>query len=132
MRNGLWPSSMEEHLEEIGKYFANGEIDIVEVFVHDRGNGKLGGFIELNLRNWVEGSKSSNIPYIEGWYVDEDLRGMGYGKQLIQAAEEWAVGNGFNELASDAQIENLHSIAIHKVLGFEEVERIVCFIKRLS
>ena len=47
-------------------------------------------------------------------------------------AEEWAINNGFNELASDAELENLSSLAAHKALGFQEVERIVCFIKRIT
>lgn len=132
MRNALWSGSFEEHLEDITNYFLNKKIGVVEAFVLERNNGKLGGFIELNLRNYAEGSKSFKVPYVEGWYVDLDLRNCGYGKQLIQIAENWAIENGFNELASDAEIENFDSIAAHKALGFKEVERIVCFIKQLN
>ena len=46
MRNALWPSSTNEHLDDIEKYLSKGEIDIVEVFVVERSNGKQGGFIE--------------------------------------------------------------------------------------
>ena len=70
--------------------------------------------------------------YAEGWYVNLDLRNCGYGKQLIKIAENWAIENGFKELASDAEIENFDSIAAHKALGFKEVEQIVCFIKQLN
>lgn len=132
MRNLLWNSSEEEHLEEIEQYFANNSTNIVNVLVLDRNNGKLGGFIELNIRNYAEGSELGAIPYIEGWYIDSDIRNTGYGRQLIAIAEDWAIENGFNELASDAELENLTSIAAHKALGFQEVERIVCFIKKLS
>ena len=132
MRNALWPGSLEEHLDEIDKYFSKGEIEIAEVFVLERGDGELGGFIELNLRNYAEGSQSTKVPYVEGWYVDGDLRGRGYGKQLMQAGETWAIENGFAELASDAVLDNSDSIAAHKSLGFVEVERIVCFIKKLG
>jgi len=131
MRGSLWPGSPDEHLDEIDRYFSREERGIVEVFVLDRGQGKLGGFIELNLRNWVEGSLSAQVPYIEGWYVDPDLRGQGYGKGLVMSAEKWAIEHGFDELASDTEPENSGSIAAHKALGFEEVERLVCFIKRL-
>lgn len=132
MRNLLWYSSPEEHLTEIEWYFANNSTNIVHVLVMERNNGKLGGFIEINIRNYAEGSESEQIPYVEGWYVDSDLRNKGYGKQLMAMAEEWAIKNGFDELASDAELENSNSIAAHKALGFQEVERIVCFIKKLS
>lgn len=132
MRNTLWSGSLKEHLEEITNYFSGNKIGVVEAFVIERNNGKLGGFIELNLRNYAEGSESLIVPYIEGWYVDLDLRNRGYGKQLIEIAEIWAKKNGFNELASDAEIESFDSIAAHKALGFKEVERIVCFVKQLN
>lgn len=131
MRNSLWCSSRKEHLEEIYKYFSKGKTYEEIVFVLEQSNGKLGGFIELRVRNYAEGSQSEKVPYIEGWYIDLDLRGCGYGKKLIQIAENWAIENGFHELASDAEIENLVSIAAHKALGFEEVDRIVCLIKKL-
>lgn len=133
MRNSLWPSSLEEHLEDIDNYFSKeGEIDIVDVFVLEKSKGKLGGFIEINIRNYAEGSEAVKVPYVEGWYIDADIRGIGYGKQLIKTAEKWAIENGFDELASDAELENSGSIAAHKALGFKEVERIVCFIKKLK
>ena len=132
MRQSLWNSSLEQHLDEIDLYFADNSQNIVNVLVLDRNNGKLGGFIELNIRNYAEGSNSGQVPYVEGWYVDRDLRNQGYGRELIAMAEKWAVQNGFDELASDAESENFSSIAIHKALGFQEVERIVCFIKQLT
>ena len=49
----------------------------------------------------------------------------------MRAGEMWAIEKGFDELASDAVLENSDSIAAHKALGFEEAERIVCFIKKL-
>lgn len=128
MRGSLWPGSPEEHLDAIGRYFSKDRTDRVEVFVLEKSNGHLGGFLELNLRNYAEGSQSGKVPYIEGWYVDSDVRGRGYGKKLVQNAEKWAKECGFKELASDAELENTDSINAHKALGFEETGRTVCFI----
>jgi len=132
MRNLLWPCSLKKHLEDIGKYFSKDKIDIVDVFVLQRRSGKLGGLIELNVRNYAEGSDSVKVPYVEGWYIDTDIRGNGHGKQLMKTAEMWAMEKGFDELGSDAELENSGSVAAHKALGFKEVERIVCFIKKLG
>jgi aminoglycoside 6'-N-acetyltransferase I len=75
---------------------------------------------------------SSRVAYVEGWFVEEDLRGKGAGRSLIANAEEWARENGFEEIASDAEIENEGSIRAHAALGFRETFRLVHFVKRLG
>jgi aminoglycoside 6'-N-acetyltransferase I len=50
----------------------------------------------------------------------------------MQAAEAWARRQGLKEIASDTQIDNTASIQAHTVLGYEEVERLVCFRKALD
>ena len=132
MRYTLWPDALQVHLEEIQSFFAGESIDIVETFVLDRGQGGLGGFIEINIRNFAEGSRNARVPYIEAWFVDADLRAHGYGRLLIETAESWARQQGFDELASDAELENPAGIAAHMAMGFSEVERVVCFLKKLT
>ena len=78
------------------------------------------------------GCSSPKVPYVEGWYVDTDLRGLGSGKNLMAAAERWAREKGFDELASDTGVTNSRAIEAHKALDFKETVRIVCFIKRLD
>jgi len=132
IRNELWPESPEEHLNEIDHFFSHREDNDQEVYVLSRESGKLGGFIELRIRNYAEGTSSPEVPYLEAWYVDPDLRGKGYGEKLMSTAEQWALEKGFNELASDTEIDNELSMKIHKKLGFKEVDRIVCFLKKLE
>lgn len=131
MRTLLWADTDDEHASEIAEFFAGESIDIVQVFVVQREDGRLAGFIEINVRNFAEGSRSPEVPYIEGWFVDADVRGKGYGRKLMQRAESWARDAGFSELASDTEIENTASIAIHQKLGFKETDRVVCFLKKL-
>jgi aminoglycoside 6'-N-acetyltransferase I len=102
------------------------------VFVFEREDGRLGAFIELSIRDRVDGSFSERVGYVEGWYVDDDLRGRGVGRQLMARAEEWVTGCGLTELASDAEIENEGSINAHHALGFRETFRSVHFLKRLN
>ena len=102
------------------------------IIVVERDDGRLGGFIALALRPWAEGCASTPCAYIEGWWIDEDLRRRGHGRALVEAAEKWALAQGSRELASDALIDNVISIAAHKTLGFDEVQRTVAFRKRLA
>ena len=63
--------------------------------------------------------------------MDEDLRGQGVGKALVEAAEEWARSQGLSEMGSDTWLENEVSIRAHLKLGYEEAERLVHFVKKL-
>ncbi len=130
LRNQLWPDSIEVHLNELQEFFDGNSVDIVEAFVLDSKH-KIVGFIELNIRNFAEGSRSSEVPYIEGWYVVDEYQSQGHGKSLIAMAEKWSKSKGFKELASDTELINKKSISIHKHLGFKETERVVCFLKQL-
>ena len=128
MRQILWPDCPEEiHRVEIAEQ--SGEY--AAVLVYRRPNGKLGGFIEVSVRERVDGSTSAEVGYIEGWFVDEDLRGRGIGRKLVNAAEDWTRERGLTEIASDAEIENSGSIRAHGALGFRETFRLVHFLKKL-
>ena len=131
LRTNLWPDTSDQHLQEISEFFDQESIDIEEVFVVENHLQEVVGFIELNIREFAEGSRHSRVPYVEAWYVDTAARSQGYGKLLMETAEWWAKEMGFEELASDTEVDNDQSIAAHKKLGFEEVERIVCFLKKI-
>ncbi len=131
LRCSLWPSSKADDIAEIEEYFSGTSVDIDKVFILAAEDEALAGFIEINVRNYAEGSRSPQIPYIEAWYIEENYRARGFGKKLLQAAEKWALAKGYDELASDTTIDNLKSIEIHKKLGFKEKDRIVCFLKKL-
>jgi aminoglycoside 6'-N-acetyltransferase I len=63
--------------------------------------------------------------------VESNHRRQGVGRALVKAAEQWATEQGFREIASDTQLENIGSIAAHLHLGYTEVERNVCFFKKI-
>jgi aminoglycoside 6'-N-acetyltransferase I len=130
MRRSLWPASPDEHGAEIAEFFAELNPDLA-AFVIDRGKARLGGFLEARVRDYAEGCCSARVGYIEGWYVDPDLRRQGLGRQLVKAAESWAQELGLSEMASDCDIANKESLAAHLALGYQEVERIICFRKVL-
>ena len=103
-----------------------------EVFVAERPDGSLAGFVEVGSRPYADGCDTSPVGYVEAWYVDPDVRRQGYGRALLAAAEEWARGRGYREIASDSQLGNQVSHAAHRRAGYEEVDRVVQFRKTLS
>jgi aminoglycoside 6'-N-acetyltransferase I len=129
MRLALWPDNTpKEALAEMDEFLSDPS---TPVFVAVRENNKLGGFLEGGLRKYAEGCDTSPVGYIEGWFVDEDLRGQGIGGELVQAMEAWAREHGYTEIASDTWLDNETSIQAHLALGYEESERLVHFRKTL-
>jgi aminoglycoside 6'-N-acetyltransferase I len=132
MRRELWPELPTDEAAQR----ADCEAWLVRrnsiVFVAARsGSFHLCGFIEAGERELADGCETSPVAYLEGWFVDEDLRGRGIGHRLIQAAEDWAITKGYREFASDALLENLPSQRAHNAVGFVEVERAVRYAKQL-
>lgn len=126
MRTALWPSQTEGDMAE---WLARGDTAVI---VAVRANGSLCGFVELGERTNADGCESSPVAYVEGWYVDPDMRRQRVGAQLIEAAESLARSRGFRELASDTELHNVVSQRAHRHLGFEELDRVVLYRKVLS
>ena len=91
------------------------------------------GFIEAAARHdYVNGTSSSPVAFLEGIYVVPEARRNGVARALVSAVERWALGVGCREFASDASIENHLSHTVHRALGFQETERVVFFRKPLG
>lgn len=132
LRQALWPDAEPgEHGEAIARYFSGTLKEPIMVIVAEDGDARSVGLVELSLRAYAEGCVSDNVGYVEGWYVEPDVRGRGVGRALIRAAEEWARNEGCTELASDAQLDDTASAAAHKAVGFADVGQIRCFRKAL-
>ena len=129
MRDALWPGSLSDHDDETRRYFER-RPEAPIIFVAEA-EGRLVGFLELDYRKYAPGCRSSPVAFIEGWYVEPGLQGQGIGRALIEAAEAHARAAGHHEIASDAELDNADGIAAHLALGYEEIERVVCFRRSL-
>ena len=90
------------------------------------------GFAQCQLRHdYVEGTSTSPVGYLEGIFVEPSVRHRHLAKQLLTACENWAREKGCTEFASDCALTNTDSIAFHQSVGFTEENRIVCFRKDL-
>jgi aminoglycoside 6'-N-acetyltransferase I len=129
MRHTLWSTSPLEDLRwGLEEVLADPR---QAVFLAVRADGNPCGFLETRTRDYGEGCETSPVGYIEGWYVDEDVRNQGIGRRLVQAAEDWARSLGLTEMCSDTWLDNESSIQAHLKLGYEETDRLVHFAKKL-
>ncbi len=125
----LWPSqSLEEMASEFTAMLADPECALFLAFCENLPIG----FAQCQLRHdYVEGTGSSPVGYLEGIYVTEAYRNRGIARVLLSACENWARDMGCSEFASDCELTNPQSLAFHLNVGFEETNRIICFTKKL-
>lgn len=90
------------------------------------------GFAQCQLRyDYVEGTHSSPVGYLEGIFVVSEYQHKGYAKELQYECELWAKEKGCSEFASDCELNNINSFNFHIAMGFEEANRVICFRKEL-
>jgi aminoglycoside 6'-N-acetyltransferase I len=130
MRRALWEDCPDDEQVREMDEILGGESDTV--FFAERLDGGLCGFLEASLRSRADGCETAPVGYIEGWYVDEDVRLRGVGRALVDAAEAWARTKGCRQMASDAELWNEISHQAHGALGYEETGRLVLFKKDLG
>ncbi|MBW8299164.1 MAG: GNAT family N-acetyltransferase [Hydrogenophaga sp.] len=132
LRQQLWPEETGQgHAAEVDEAFASS--DTRAAFVAVDAAGAVIGFLEAAMRfDYVNGCEGSPVAFLEGIYVAPAFRKQGVARALIAAFEDWARGKGVKEMASDAEIDNRVSHAMHQALGFAETERVVYFRKPVA
>ena len=126
----LWP---ENPLEEMEEEFASLLSQTDAAIFLAEGEGEAIGFAQCQLRrDYVEGTGSSPVGYLEGIFVREEYRRKGIARRLLAECEAWAGDLGCTEFASDCELTNYESFRFHLALGFLEVNRIICFTKQIG
>ncbi|OEY67510.1 GNAT family N-acetyltransferase [Marinobacter sp. X15-166B] len=129
-RNAVYNSVSDEfHSMEMERIYQDNEWFCH--FIADE-NHHIIGLVELSSRNVVDGCLSSPVAYIEGLYIEEQYRGRGLGKKLIKSILDWCKQNGFTELATDTELDNLDAQKFFHAVGFKETFRIVEFCKKIT
>ena len=125
----MWDTSTTEELEDNFKEIVASNDGVVFVAVSDK---KIIGFAQCGLRHdYVEGTESSPVGYLEGIFVEKQYRKKGYATMMLAQCEKWAKSKGCYEFASDCELDNTDSFAFHLNVGFQEANRIICFTKKL-
>jgi aminoglycoside 6'-N-acetyltransferase I len=131
MALALWPYESKEDMESLFHTLYASEND--EMLIARTDDEIAVGFANISIRKeYVEGSNSSPVGYIEGIYVKPEFRKQGIAKKFIELAEEWSRRRGCTELGSDTEVENVESQKFHRKIGFNGENHIVHFIKTIQ
>ena len=91
------------------------------------------GMLHLSIRSdYVNGTDTSPVLYIEAIYVLPEYRKKGIARKFIEFAEKMAKEKGIIQMASDCLLDNHASELFHKSCGFREEERVICFVKDIE
>lgn len=132
MRQALWPDEIQaSHQAEMNAWCDAPERCVA--FVAEARDGSLVGFVEASIRSdYVPGTTTSPVGYLEGLYVTPPYRRGGTARALVNAAEQWALERGCREMASDVDLNNVVSQSTHTALGYRESERVIFYRKPLG
>jgi len=130
MAHTLWSyHTREEISKEMDKILESNKEDAFVI----KENDEYSAFATFPIKyEYVQGANSYPVGYLEGIYVKPEYRKKGLAKKIVEFAEKWAFEKGCKQIASDTWLRNKESQNFHKSIGFEEVEKIVHFIKKID
>ena len=105
MRIALWPDEDPADLAQTTAPLLEDPNQVAFVAERPAGGG-LCGMVEASIRPFANGVDEQPCAFVEGWWVDADVRRGGVGRALIGAVEDWARQRGFLQLGSDALLDN--------------------------
>ena len=126
LKSALFPDRPEsEHLEDMAASLARSHYLRLALVA---ATGTPAGYVEAARRtDYVNGTTSSPVAFVEELYVAPEFRRRGVARALMDSVVQWARLEGCTELASDSFLDNTTAHAAHRALGFEETERVVYF-----
>jgi len=123
----LFPNHIFEEMYHTYEEFLTTKKEIGFLYQYEN---ELVAFMNLSIRNdYVNGTDTSPVVFIEAIYVLPEYRGQGIARKLLEYANEFAKENEITQIASDCLIENTTSELFHKSCGFTETERVIYFVK---
>jgi GNAT superfamily N-acetyltransferase len=105
------------------------ESDDQAVYVATDARGEVVGWIHGAEQLLVESGARCEIL---GLVVDEVVRRSGIGRQLVEAAEQWALGRRLNEVSVRSAVSRAESHSFYEQVGYERVKSQHVYRKRLA
>ncbi|WP_321384764.1 GNAT family N-acetyltransferase [uncultured Enterococcus sp.] len=80
-------------------------------------NEAIGGFLEITVEtDWLTDEKQA---YLSRICLGKESEGLGYGKKLMDYAEEWARKQGYSGISLMVIATNQHAVSFYQRLGYE-------------
>ena len=79
-------------------------------------DGRVVGFVWMSLMSTL---LDTCVGYIKNLYVVRELRGQGYGRMMLEAADEWFQMHGATKATLDASVVNKQAVGLYERVGYQ-------------
>lgn len=117
------------HLDIPGTAYFDPELDHLSAY-YDQNPEKRVYFVALNEENQVIGGVGvaeytgfAHCGELQKLYLDDSVKGLGYGKELMQIAENWAREAGYEKLYLETHTNLAVAIKLYEKMGFAQIDR---------
>lgn len=99
------------------------------IFIAEIETGEIIGFIDLDMRCLAIKDAAVEVC---GLVVDQNVRGRGCGRALLQKAEDWAVSMGARDITLRSNVVRKEAHAFYESCGYEIYKQQMAFQKSLA
>ena len=117
------------HLDIPGTAYFDPELDRLSAYYH-RDPAKRVYFIALDEVGQVTGGVGiaefdgiEDCAELQKLYLDDSVKGKGYGKQLLLLAEDWARSVGYRKLYLETHTNLSVALKLYEKMGFHPIEK---------
>ena len=126
--DGFWNSPMGNALEETFDMALKNK-ELITLFMIENEEGKCIGFANLMTIFSVWSNGKGLI--LDDLFITEDCRGRGYGKEVMNKLEEYAVKEGYKRFQFQSEDTNKEAYEFYTKLGYSS-EDMKFYIKHLK
>ena len=117
------------HLNISGTAYFDPELEHLSVYYESKPS-KRRYFVALDAEGQVIGGvgiaefdRIDNCAELQKLYLDDSVKGKGYGKELMQIAEDWARSAGYKNLYLETHTNLSVALKLYEKMGFHRVEK---------
>lgn len=127
---GIIRANLEKlHLNVPGTAYFDPELDHLSTY-YDRDPAGRAYFVALDAEGQVIGGVGiaefdgiEHCAELQKLYLDDSVKGKGYGKALMQIAENWAVSVGYTALYLETHTNLTAALQLYEKVGFHQIEK---------
>lgn len=117
------------HLDIPGTAYFDPELDHLSTYYNSNPSKRV-YFVALDEKRQVIGGVGiaefdgiENCAELQKLYLDDSVKGKGYGKELMRIAEDWARAAGYENLYLETHTNLSVALKLYEKMGFQQIEK---------